>query len=134
MPLTEQYKSDIRRYLGYQIVGLYNQSPDGGSLANLNSGYRYFEAYGQLEYRMNQMKPDEEARVTGQIYGAIGFANSNTPIISGTVITVNLTSAIFSPNTQTLTYTVLPTDNLLTIVSAFANLAALNTQFAAAGG
>jgi hypothetical protein len=134
MPLTEQYKSDIRRYLGYPVVGLYNQSPAGGSLANLNSGYRYFEAYGQLEYRMNQMKPDEEARVTGQIYGAIGFANSNIPIIAGTVITVSLTSSVFSPATQTLTYTVLDTDTLLTIVSAFANLAALNTQFAAAGG
>src|ERR1700722_8606779 len=110
MPLIEQYKSDIRRYLGYPVVGLYNQSPAGGSLANLNSGYRYFESYGQLEYRMNQLKPDEEARVTGQIYGAIGFANSNTPIQSGTVITVNITSSLFSPNTQSLVYTVQPND------------------------
>lgn len=134
MPLLEYQKSDIRRHLGFPVVGLYSQSPAGASLANLNSGYRFFESYGQLEYRMNQLKPDEESRITGNVYAAIGFANANTPIIPGTAITVTLNCAAFATNPVTLSYTVQSSDTLLTIVSAFANLAALNTVFTNAGG
>jgi hypothetical protein len=47
---TEQQKVDIRRFCGYPAYGA---SPAG------NMGWRFFTAYGALEYRMNNLSPEE---------------------------------------------------------------------------
>ena len=48
--LTDAQKVDIRRFCGYPAYGA---SPAG------NIGWRFFEAYGTLEYRMNNLSTDE---------------------------------------------------------------------------
>lgn len=50
----DQQKTDIRRYCGYSAYGA---SPSG------NMGWRFYTAYGQLEYRMNNLSPAEETVV-----------------------------------------------------------------------
>jgi hypothetical protein len=47
---TDQQKTDIRRFCGYPAYGA---APDG------NMGWRFFTAYGALEYRMNNLSPEE---------------------------------------------------------------------------
>jgi hypothetical protein len=47
---TEQQKVDIRRFCGYPAYGAL---PDG------NMGWRFFTAYGALEYRMNSLAAEE---------------------------------------------------------------------------
>jgi hypothetical protein len=133
MALQILTKVNIRRHLGYPLAGLTTSSPAGGTLSSANNAYRFFGSYGQLEFRMNQLAPSEEAVLTGSPYGAVGFNNANTPIVAGTVITVTLNSPQFSTNPVILTYTVQPTDDLLIICGQLANQAALNTDFTAAG-
>jgi len=71
--LTAAQKSDVRRHLGYPVAGLLRISPAGGTLAQGAVGYRFFQAYGFLEYKMNNLNPDEEARLTGLAYGAVAL-------------------------------------------------------------
>ena len=73
MALTFQQKSAIRRHLDYPVVGLIQQSAAGGSVASAFSGYRFFQTYGRLEWKMNNLNPDEEARLVGKAYGAVAF-------------------------------------------------------------
>ena len=47
---TDQQKTDIRRFCGYSAYGA---SPSG------NMGWRFYTAYGQLEYRMNNLSVAE---------------------------------------------------------------------------
>jgi hypothetical protein len=51
---TDQQKTDIRRHCGYPAYGA---APDG------NMGWRFFTAYGALEYRLNNLASAEEAVV-----------------------------------------------------------------------
>jgi len=48
---TDQQKTDVRRFCGYPAYGA---APDG------NMGWRFFSAYGALEYRMDNLSPEEE--------------------------------------------------------------------------
>lgn len=54
MALTDAERVDVRRYCGFP---LYGNSSSG------YQGYRYFQAYGTLEYRMTNMTADEESVV-----------------------------------------------------------------------
>jgi hypothetical protein len=56
--LTDQCKTDVRRFCGYPAYGA---APEG------NMGWRFFTAYGALEYRMNNLSPDEEAVVYASV-------------------------------------------------------------------
>lgn len=49
---TDQQKVDIRRFCGYPAYGA---APVG------NMGWRFFAAYGALEYRMVNLSPNEVA-------------------------------------------------------------------------
>jgi hypothetical protein len=51
---TDQQKTAIRRFCGYPAYGA---APDG------NMGWRFFTAYGALEYRMNNLSANEMAVV-----------------------------------------------------------------------
>jgi hypothetical protein len=55
---TDQQKTDIRRHCGYSAYGA---APDG------NMGWRFFTAYGTLEYRMNNLSPAEQAVVLNYV-------------------------------------------------------------------
>lgn len=54
MALTNAQKVDVRRYCGYPLYG--------GIATSLQS-YRFFQAYGTMEYRMNNMAAEEETVV-----------------------------------------------------------------------
>lgn len=54
MAFTTAEKVDIRRHCGYPMFG--------GTPSSFQS-YRFFQAYGTLEYRMNNMLAEEEAVV-----------------------------------------------------------------------
>lgn len=50
MPFTEAEKTDIRRFCGYPAYG----SPNSAT-----QGWRFFQAYGLLEFRMNNLSDAE---------------------------------------------------------------------------
>ena len=52
MAFTEAEKVDVRRFCGYPAYGA---GPSGFQ------GWRFFQAYGTLEFRLNNMDPAEEA-------------------------------------------------------------------------
>ena len=56
--LTDQQKTDIRRFCGYPAYGA---SPAG------NIGWRFYTAYGLLEYRMNNLSAAEIAVTVGYL-------------------------------------------------------------------
>lgn len=58
MALTDTQKADVRRHLGFGPFGM----EIGG---NSFIGYRFFQVEGQLEYRMNNFRPEEEAILVG---------------------------------------------------------------------
>src|SRR5271169_2539899 len=51
MSFTDAQKVDIRRFCGFPVFG-----------ANSGQGfaYRYFQQYGTLEYKLNNLLPEEE--------------------------------------------------------------------------
>lgn len=55
---TDCEKTDIRRFCGYPAYGAGNSG---------NMGWRFFVAYGALEYRMNNLSAAEEAVVRRQL-------------------------------------------------------------------
>jgi hypothetical protein len=54
MPFTDAEKTDIRRFCGYPAYGAANSGMQG---------WRYFQVYGLLEYRMNNLSDAEIAVV-----------------------------------------------------------------------
>jgi hypothetical protein len=52
--LTDQQKVDIRRYCGFSVFG------NNTTASPPNWGYRYYQQYLTLEYRMNNLSADEE--------------------------------------------------------------------------
>jgi hypothetical protein len=54
MPFTEPEKTDIRRFCGY---------PAFGSVASGFENWRFYQAYGLLEFRMNNLSTAEETVV-----------------------------------------------------------------------
>lgn len=58
MAFTDAEKTDVRRFCGY---------PAYGAGAAGNAGWRFFQAYGALEYRLNNLAPAEECVVRGQL-------------------------------------------------------------------
>lgn len=48
--LSDAEKTDARRFCGYPAYGA---SPNG------NTGWRFYQSYGALEYRLNNLSPSE---------------------------------------------------------------------------
>lgn len=57
MSFTEQQKIDIRRFCGFAVYG------NGSTASPPSFGYRYYEWYLTLEYRLNNLAPEEEDTV-----------------------------------------------------------------------
>ena len=132
MPLTPKMKSDVRRHLGYPVAGLARVSPFGVGFASGFIGYRFFEVYGLLEYRMVNMAPEEEARLMGLAYGSIILQGIPQP---GDMVSFSVSQLPTMPQ-QNFSYTVQPTDNLIRISQGMANqilqnVTMLNNQFQA---
>src|SRR5271168_3313452 len=84
--LTDQQKTDVRRFCGYPAYGA---TPAG------NIGWRFFTAYGLLEYRMNNLSIAEIAVVTNylatltQLEVAVPGASANLDTEQASVWTHN---------------------------------------------
>ena len=130
MPLTDPQKTNLRRHLQVPVAGLPLISPAGGTMASGNAGYRYFDAWGQLEFRMNNLNADEEARLLGQTFGS--FALTGPAVVGGTTFSIQVSGGgLAAP--VTISYTSVATDTQITVM---ANLAALingNANLLAAG-
>ena len=123
----------VIRHLEYPVEGLYTLSPGGMTLATATNGWRYFENYGFLEYRMNNLMPAEEAIVTGRAMAAIALSGLQPN--PGDTISVTLSGGnIVSPQTLDVTYTpAAGTDGRLILCAALANACNQNTVLQAGG-
>jgi hypothetical protein len=84
---TDAEKTDIRRYCGY---------PAYGAGASGFQSWRFFQAYGTLEYRLNNLSSGEEAVIRGtylvplaQLETAIPGAGANLDTDAAAVWTHN---------------------------------------------
>lgn len=137
MPLTIAQKSSVRRHLGYPAIGLYSVGAGGATLGNAAASFRYFQAYGFLEYKMNNLNPDEEARLTGQAYGGIALPGPQ-PTEGNTLTLVLAGPGIPSPQTMVVTagppinVGSVQTDMRLNLIAAMAAAIATNPILTAA--
>jgi hypothetical protein len=132
--LTQEQKSSIRRHMGYPVIGLLKISPAGAVLGSASVGYRFFEAYGQLEYKLNNLNPDEEARMTGANLGA-AILTGPQPNAGDTVSLTISSASLSSPQTVTTTAGA-PNGNYdmrLNLVNGLVSAISLNTVLQAAG-
>lgn len=132
--LTFAHKSSIRRHLDYPVAGLLQVSAAGGSLGSAFAGYRFFQAYGRLEWKMNNLNPDEEARLVGLAYGAVALVGPQ-PGVGDTISVVLSGGNIASPQTLTATAGAVPigTDGRPTLLASLAGEASLNPVLTTAG-
>lgn len=133
MALTMAEKSSCRRHLMYPVAGLIRVSPAGGTLASGAAGYRFTQAYGFLEYKMNNLNPDEEARVTGNAFAAVALLG-NPPSPGDSVSVVLSGGPIASPQTLTAVFPGdIGFDGRLWYAAQLAALCSMNTVLQAAG-
>ena len=74
---TDAERTDIRRFCGYPAYG-------AGVAGNM--GWRFYTAYGALEYRMTNLQPAEEAVVRQQL-GTLRILECAVPAASETLDT-----------------------------------------------
>lgn len=130
MALILSDKSRMRFHLQYPTIGLAPISVNGSTLASGMVGWRFFEAYGMLEYRMNNFAPDEEARITGRAYGSVAFVGSDN--VNGTTVSLTISGGGLS-TPQVVSYTGNSTDNRLSFITALSIAANQNATLTAAG-
>lgn len=118
MPLTLEQKANVRRHLEFGVAGLPVYSPASGSLGVGTDSYRFLDTMSQLEYRLNRLDANEEARVTGACYGA--YACVGPAVVSGITYTVSL-ALVSGGGATSIAYTSVSGDTQQTVV---ANLAA----------
>jgi hypothetical protein len=124
VPLTLDQKSNVRRHLKFAIGGLPRTSPVGGSLGAF-AGYRWNQAWGRLEFALNNMAPDEEARLLGLGYGAVALMGplvdgSGNPVpAAGNTVTVTFQGGALTGQHQ-VTATAVAGDSLLQLVARLA--------------
>ena len=130
MALTLAQQSNLRRHLDMPVGGRALISTASGTLANGNAGYRYLDQWGQLEWRMNNLNADEEARLLGQPCGLVSLTGS--PVTAGIVFQLQFSGGgLVSP--VTISYTSSSSDNQLSVCSAISNAVNQNATLIAAG-
>jgi hypothetical protein len=85
--LTDQQKTDVRRFCGYPAYGA---SPAG------NIGWRFYTAYGLLEYRMNNLSAAEIAVVLNYL-ATLTLLESAVPAASENLDTEKAASWMHNP-------------------------------------
>lgn len=127
--LSEQQKISVRRHLGYPVTGNPIRSPVGGNtLAAGSIGYRWFQVYGMLEYRMNNLQIFEEAILLGLAEAAVD--------VNGQVDAVGRTASITidqPPLSVSVTYTTTSTDDIFSTSRYLANLLLADPNLVPAG-
>lgn len=78
MAFTDAEKVDIRRHCGYPMFG---------AVPSSMQSYRFFTRYGTLEYRMNNMLPEEEAIVRTTYLANLVTLESAVPAASSNLDT-----------------------------------------------
>lgn len=133
MALTDAQKIQVRRHMGYPVIGLMQLSPGGASLGSAAAGYRYFQAYGLMEYRMNNLQVSEEAAVVGSCAGGIAIVGPQ-PAPGDTVTIVLSGGNIATPQTLTTPpFALAGIDGRLTFCQQIAALVSQNAVLQAAG-
>lgn len=138
MPLTLTQQSDIRRHLGLAVGGLWRTSPAAGTLAVGAAGYRWNQAYGLNEWRMNNLMPDEECRLTGSFLGGIALlgpltdASGNPVPKAGDQVSVVVTGS-FTGSPRTVTAVAVAGDSMINLASRLAQAVNLDSVMQAAG-
>lgn len=100
--LTDGQKVQVRRHLSYPVMGLYQVSPAGGTLGSASAGYRFFQSFSFLEYKMNNLLPAEEAALLGLAVGSIALVGpqpSAGDVLSATLSGGGLTSPVVATTT-----------------------------------
>jgi hypothetical protein len=134
MPLTIAQKSSVRRHLGYPVAGLVQTSVAGATFASGAVGYRFTQAYGFLEWKLVNLNPDEECRLTGNALAAVLLSGPQPN--PGDTISVTLSGGnIAAPQTLMATaVTPVPGQDMrLNLVNSLAGGAAINPILQAAG-
>ncbi len=88
MALTMAQMSNVARHLRYPVLGMFTINVAGQSMATATAvSYRYTQAYGMLMWRLNNLTPNEEARINGMAYGALLFVGPTPNVGDTTYIT-----------------------------------------------
>lgn len=133
MPLVDAQKMQVRRHLKYPVIGLMNMSPAGGTLGNAAAGYRYFQAYGLLEWRLNNLQPSEEAALLGLAVGGVAIVG-NQPLVGDTVSVTITGGGLLVPQTLTTPpFAPAGLDGRLTLCQDIAAALSQNTALVGAG-
>lgn len=82
MAFTNQERVDVRRFCGYGAFG---------GIASPAFGYRYFQAYGSLEYKLSNLAVEEEATLRSVYLTSVNSLYVLESAIYGT--TANLDTA-----------------------------------------
>lgn len=122
--LTFEQKSSVRRHLGFPVVGQPRASAVGGTNGSAFNGYRFFQIYGRLEFKMNNLNPDEESRLFGSPYG--GVALVGPPPNPGDAVGFTLTGGGLS-SSQTITATAESGDTAIQLIQRLAANATINS-------
>ncbi len=133
MALTVEQKSGLRRHLAYPTIGLSRTTTGGMTVGGASASWRFNQAFGFLEYRMNNLNPDEEARLTGSAVGSIALTGLQ-PNPGDSVSVVLTAAALGSPQTLTaITPALNGNDGLVTLTNALAAACSLNSVLQTAG-
>lgn len=130
--LNDQQKAQIRRHMGYPAIGNPVNSPAAaGTLSTGFQGFRFFNVYGQLEYKMNWLSATEEAILVGLSFGAVVVTQApNSTIISGLDLALRI---INGDADETVTYTTVDGDTIYSASLGLANTIMSNAALIASG-
>jgi hypothetical protein len=134
--LTDQQKAQVRRHLGFPVVGNPVRSAVGGSqLLGGFQGYRFFQVFGTLEWRMNWMMPIEDAIITGLSSGTVMVSTSPLQKLpAGLVVSIEIAQAsLTSPIDEVISYTTSEGDDIYIVGVALANAILANANLMNAG-
>lgn len=91
MAFTNAEKTDIRRHCGY---------PAFGAQPTQGFGYRFFTQYGTLEYKINNMLPEEEAVIRTTYLANLSTLEAAIPTASANLDTAQ--AAVWTHNKNEL--------------------------------
>ncbi|GAB3249171.1 hypothetical protein [Chitinimonas naiadis] len=89
MAFSDAEKTDIRRFCGYGAFG---------SQALPASGYRFFTAYGTMEYKLTNLLPAEEAVVRTTYLTNLGQLETDIFAVRGNLDTAQAAVWVHNPH------------------------------------
>jgi len=132
--VTTDQESEIRRHMGYPLIGSPSNVSAGPPYTNTMGqaggllGFRFFEFYPLLQYRIRNISTDEDVQILGaqsaffSLYQ--GFAQAQISLTGGPPVAGDFVTAQI--NGVASTYTFIAADTLNLVATGLA--AAINTQ------